>query len=84
MIRRSLDEIRARARAELASNPTITVYRMVNGVEKRRAANPFLGMRNHFVGIEAAMDSVTDAIAGITMGMWDFSAAVRKAIGGDK
>lgn len=42
--RRSLDELMAVARAELKTNPTITVYTFTSGVEQRRAANPWAGL----------------------------------------
>lgn len=41
MIRRSLDDVLKRARAELRINPTIEVYTFDNGVEQRRSANPW-------------------------------------------
>lgn len=49
MIRRTLAEIRARARDELAINPTITCYEILDdGYELRYPANPFAGVKASF------------------------------------
>lgn len=61
--RRSLADIRARARAELADNPTITVYRFANGVEHRRSAYLFAGARHAFQALAVSAASAARAFS---------------------
>lgn len=72
MIRRSLDEIHARACAELWVNPTITVYVVTrDGIELRWPAYPFSGWKARLAmfrlreAMEAAGDAAQAALAKI-------------------
>lgn len=45
MKRTSVDDLLLRARTALEADPTITVYTFKDGVEHRRPAMPFAGLR---------------------------------------
>lgn len=73
MPRRTLDELMARATAELHTNPTIWVYEITpDGFEIRRPAYPFAGLA---ASLDKAMDGfrrVGDQIAAIAARMSDW------------
>ncbi|CAA0129277.1 Uncharacterised protein [Mycolicibacterium vanbaalenii] len=76
--RRSLDELLARARAELAVNETITVYEFIDGgelpgFEIRRPANPYLGFGKSFVKLSAS-------VARMAAQMENFADSLRKSL----
>jgi len=53
MIRRSMADILARARAELAANPTITTYIMLDDYEWRGPGDPLAGLSRSFGSLGA-------------------------------
>jgi hypothetical protein len=82
MIGRSLDEIRARAAAELATNPTITVYTIDElGRERRRPANPFAGLRAGILNAQAAFRRLGEAVVSVSASFAGFSDSLRDALG---
>jgi hypothetical protein len=64
-MRRTLAEIRACAREELAVNPTITVYTFIGGVEKRRPAHPFAKLNAACRSMTASFNRMGDSLAGV-------------------
>ena len=69
----NVEDLTSAAVIELRTNPAITVYTMVDGVEKRRPANQFAGL-NYAIG------QITDAFAHITLGFKDFSKAMDRVL----
>jgi hypothetical protein len=62
--RRTLDEILMAARAELAINPTITFYEILeDGFEVGGPANPYAGLQSDFRKLTASFDRMGDSLA---------------------
>lgn len=70
---KSLNTLMRSARAELRTNPTITVYEMLDGEEwNRHAANPWIGITSSFKRLGETAKSVNKALD-------DFKQALREA-----
>lgn len=60
----TIEEIEAIASRGLATNPTITVYEMVDGVEfNRRPANPWLSLQKSFDRLGESAQRLDDSLA---------------------
>ena len=85
MIRRSLDEIRARARAELWTNPTITVYAVdALGTRDVFPAYPFERWRVSFATIRRtdAFRRLGEVFVSITPSFEGFAERLRAVLEG--
>jgi hypothetical protein len=83
MIRRSYLEVKERAMAELWLNPTISVYRFVDGVEHRYPAYPYDCWRRAFrrLDIHAAYARLGQAFVEIIPAVEKFCDRLVEAIG---
>lgn len=86
MIRRTLDDIRARARVELNINPTITVYGFAPCHEdptvgheiNRRPANPWAGLNAALRGVTVSFNDMAATLARAATKFAKFNEGVEK------
>lgn len=84
MIRRSLTELHARALDELWVNPTITVYRFVDGIEYRYPGYPYEPWRRAFAihDLRSKLDKLGVALIQIVPKAEQFVDSLRLALVG--